>query len=144
MGAAMDSATFKTLWGIFMNDPYSIGAIILAFGGAVWWFRGYILNERIRTSEDRVKLAREQIENVQSQLTDLKAQVATQESTIADLRSSLSPPARLEQLARSNTEIQSALTSLVNSTSELGHTLTISGGRYRVMVEPISTIKRST
>jgi hypothetical protein len=135
-------------WSLFMMDPVdfltAISAIIAFSGGGAWWLRGYILNERVQTSEDRLKLAGEQYNNVQSQLTDLKAQVATQQSTIADLRSSLSPSARVEQLARSNTEIESALTSLVNSTSALGHTLTISGGTYRVMVEPISTIKRST
>ena len=45
-------------------------------------------------------------------------------------------------VARSNTEIQNALTSLATSTSTLGHTLTIGEGLYRVMVEPLT--KRST
>jgi hypothetical protein len=80
-----------------------------------------------------------------SQLNALKAQAATQEATIVELRNSLSPPARIEQLARSNTEIQNALTSLATSTSELGHTLVLSGDRFRVRVEPLNkTTKRST
>jgi hypothetical protein len=114
---------------------------VAAFGFA-WWLRGHIARGRVEALDGQLTLMRDQYDAVNRQLSEVTAKVAAQEGVISKLRSSLPPPARVEELARSNTEIQSALTSLVNSTSSLGHTLTIGEGLYRVMVEPLT--KRST
>lgn len=89
---------------------------------------------------ERLRLAGDQYNDVNSQLTDLRNRVASQDTMISELRNSLPPAVRIEHLARSNTDIQTALTSLASSTSDLGHTLTLAGGRYEVMVRPVTDI----
>lgn len=127
--------------GLFLAYPVLIVATFLiasaAFGFA-WWLRGHVAQGRIDALEGQLKLASDQQADVTAKVAELTAKVGTQEETIAGLRRSLSPPARLEELARSNTEIQSALTSLATSTSTLGHILTFDGGLYRVAVEPVT------
>ncbi len=135
----MSTPEWITALGLFMTQPVLLIATFLiavaAFGFA-WWLRGHIAQGRVEALDG------DQYDAVNRQLSEVTAKVAAQEGVISGLRSSLPPPARVEELARSNTEIQSALTSLANSTSSLGHTLTIGEGLYRVMVEPLT--KRST
>jgi len=141
----MSTPEWITALGLFMPQPVLLIATFLiavaAFGFA-WWLRGHIAQGRVEALDGQLRLMRDQYDAVNRQLSEVTAKVAAQEGVISGLRSSLPPPARVEELARSNTEIQSALTSLANSTSSLGHTLTIGEGLYRVMVEPLT--KRST
>lgn len=125
-----------------MSDPVTFilifAAAIVVVAGFAWWLRGYWAKEKMAGLEQRLQLARDQYAAVNSQLTDVKAQVADQEKVIAELKwAPPAPVARVQKLERSNTEIQSALTNLSTSTSSLGTTLTITGGQYRLLVEPM-------
>ena len=112
--------------------------IALAAFGFAWWLRGHIAQGRVEALEGQLRLAHDQYDAVNRQLSEVTTKVAAQEQVISGLRNTLSPPARVEELARSNTDIRAALTGLATSTSTLGHTLTIAGGLYRVMVEPVT------
>jgi hypothetical protein len=141
----MDTSHWLSALGLLLTYPVLIVVMFLvacASFGFAWWLCSNYSRGRIEGLEERLRLAREQFDTINSQLTDVRTRVTTQETEIANLRRALPPPARVEQLARSNSEIQDALTSLATSTSHLGHTLTLASGQYRVMVEPI--VKRST
>jgi len=120
----------------------AIFLIALAAFGLAWWLRSHIAQGRVETLEGQLRLAHDQYDAVNRQLSEVTTKVAAQEEVILGLRNSLPPPARVEELARNNTDIQAALTSLATATSSLGHTLTIAGAQYRFTVEPLT--KRST
>ena len=133
---------FNKAWALLMSEPGTVlttlAAVVVVVGGGAWWLRHFIGNERIKALEEQLRLAQGQYASVKEQLASVEAKAAVLEREIAEVRSSLSPPARVEQLARSNTEFQSALLNLATSTSSLGHTLTFGQGQYKVMVEPIT------
>jgi cell division protein FtsB len=141
----MSTPEWITALELFMTQPVLLIATFLvavaAFGFA-WWLRSQIAQGRVEALDGQLKLMRDQYDAVNRQLSEVTAKVAAQEQLISTLRSSLPPPARVEELARSNTEIQSALTNLATSTGTLGHTITIGEGLYHVMVEPLT--RRST
>ena len=137
----MSISDWITALGLFVTYPLlliaTFIAMVAAFGFA-WWLRGHIKHGQIDGLTEQLRLARSQYDDVNTKLSELKDQVTAQQKTIVALRSSLPPAAQVESLARSNNEIQTALTSLAHSTSHLGHTLTIGEGLYRVMFEPLT------
>jgi phage shock protein A len=115
-------------------------SVVAAFAifAAAWLLRGRWATDQVSALKERLTLAGEQLAAVQGQLADVTRRIETQDAQIAGIRSGFTPAARLEHLAQSNTEIRSALTSLASSTSHLGHTLTLAGAPYRLMVKPIA------
>jgi hypothetical protein len=141
----MSTPDWITALGLFMTYPVLlIATFVVAFAAFsfAWWLRGHIAQGRVEALDGQLKLMRDQYEAVNRQLSEVTTKVEAQERVISGLRNSLPPPARVEELARSNTDIQQALTSLATSTSNLGHTLTIGEALYRVKFEPLT--KRST
>jgi hypothetical protein len=146
----MDWEAWKTALGLYVSTPELIGAsvvIAVAIFSFAWWLRGHFTKGQTDALEQRLNLAREQHAAVSSQLSDVKVQVAGQDGVISELMkiAHLSPVASVAQLARGNAEIKNTLTSLTNSTANLGATLTFGGGRYQLLVGPFPEItNRST
>src|ERR1700756_502206 len=129
----MDWQAWKTALGLYVSTPELMGAsvvVAIAIFAFAWWLRGHFTQGQIKALGGQLQLARDQYDAVNRQLTEVRSQVATQENVISGLRNALPPPARVEELARSNTEIQQALISLAAYTGTLGHTLTLADGRY--------------
>lgn len=144
----------KLVWAApQITIPLIIGVVVATWGARACFasdrtahLRAQIdsLNARLQLKDDQIADAKADYAKVVGQMEQLQKRAAVQDAEIATLRSSLSPPARIDQLVRANTEFQGALIDLANSTSNLGHTLTITGGQYRLAVEPVSSIKPST
>jgi hypothetical protein len=144
----MDTSIWIKALALFLDYPVLFIVVGLAAVAAFvlgWRLCKAVHKGRVEALEERLRLATEQYNAVNLQLADVNKRVATQEATIAEMRQSLSPPARVEQLMRSNTEIREALISLATSTSTLGHTLTLSDGRFQISVRPYPSVTpRST
>jgi hypothetical protein len=103
------------------------------------------LENTIRAQQERLELAREQYADVQSKRAALEGRVSGQETEIAELRGSLSPPAQIEHMARSNNEIRQALLGLANSTTRLGHTLTAGEfATFNLADEAVASVQDTT
>lgn len=134
-GIVMDTPDWITALGLFLARPVLLIAIFIiasAGFGFAWWLRGRIAQGRsdelkgIDGLKDvRLKDVRDLYNDLNVKLSELKKQVEHQENVINSSPLELTTAVRVEELARSNTEIQNTLTSLMNATSHLGHTLTI-------------------
>jgi hypothetical protein len=126
--------------------------LLLIAGFIGWRIKGAVDGGEIRgaragadAADQRVRLAHDQYEGVIAQIGALNAKVEQQDKIISELKNMPAPAARVQELAAGNNEIKSALTTLASSTTELGTTLTIVGGKYRLMLEPMLELtKRST
>jgi hypothetical protein len=132
----MDTSDWIAALGLFLARPVLLITTFIiasaAFGFA-WWLRGHIahgLIDELKSHIDglkdvRLKDVRDQYNDLNAKLSELKKQVQHQENVIDSSPLELTTAVRVEELARSNTEIQNTLTSLIDATSHLGHTLTI-------------------
>ena len=131
---------------LFLQYPPLLIATFLIACAAftfAWWLRGHWaattiegLEATIRgrdayleVVEQRLELGREQYNAVRTRLGDVEMRADRQAKEITELRSSSLTAYYVDALARENTGLQSALTSLIQSTSTLGRTLTVSAGR---------------
>jgi hypothetical protein len=66
---------------------FALGIVAVAI--FVWWFRGYLVKERIATNEQRLALAREEQEAVTKQIEVLKPQLEEARSQLAKATAAL-------------------------------------------------------
>jgi hypothetical protein len=66
-----------------MTDPIPFGAAILILCGFVWWYRGFLLKERMAVKDERLEKANEEAERFAAKLAQAES--------------------RMEQLIRANT-----------------------------------------
>jgi hypothetical protein len=133
-------------WSFVMSAPWVIIPLLLiaAFIGSK--IKSAIDAGEVRALKARVDLAHDQYEDVVKRVDNLNGKIAQQDRLIAEYKNLPMPPARVQELITSNNEIKGALSSVTNSTADLGVTLTIVGGRYELSFDPrnLSSIERST
>jgi hypothetical protein len=80
-------------WELFTSDPpdflVMFALVIVAVAIFVWWFRGYLVKERIATNEQRLALAREKQEAVTKQIEVLKPQLEEARSQLGKATAAL-------------------------------------------------------
>jgi hypothetical protein len=79
----MDIQSWKAAWTVFMGDPIPFSAAVLILCGFVWWFRGFLLKERMAVKDERLEKAKEEAERFAAKLVQAET--------------------RMEQLIRMNT-----------------------------------------
>jgi hypothetical protein len=130
-------------WAFVASAPSVIVPLVLVAAFIGWRAKGAVDDGEIRgyraskeAAEAQLRLAHDQHEPVKDYVAYLEAKVLRQDAMIAALNTSEPPAARphVEELARSNTEIKTALTTLALSTANLSTTLTIVGPKGRTGV----------
>jgi hypothetical protein len=119
---------------VVMMAPWLIIPLLCIAGLIGWTIKSAIDGGEIKALRERRELAHDKYEMVAARVIELEAKVAQQDVEIAELRRTLPPSARVNQLATSNTEIKNLLTALASATTDLGVTLTIVGPRGRTSV----------
>jgi chromosome segregation ATPase len=127
-------------WGLFASDPADFlvmfAIVILAVAWFVWWFRGYLVKERIETNEQRLALAREeqaavtkQIEVLKPQLEEARSQLSKATTALVEIKSkpaALSNAiAQLKKAEGNSTLASTTVGTLLEANNALGATLTI-------------------
>jgi len=129
-------------WELFTSDPpdflVMFALVIVAVAIFVWWFRGYLVKERIATNEQRLALAREEQEAVTKQIEVLRPQLEEARSQLTKATTALveikSKPAALSNAiaqlkeAQSNSTLASTTVGTLSEANDaLGATLTVTG-----------------
>jgi len=144
----MNTPSWISALGLFMTYPVLIVASFLiacaAFGFA-WFLRGHWAKDRIAVLEERLRLAQDNHASIKQDVERLQTQVGEQTNIISVLRSTVIGAPQLDRLDASNTAAQLILSNLSHSTTDLGVTVTIVGGKYDTAASiPFSAFKKST
>jgi hypothetical protein len=64
----MDPESWKQQWSAFWSAPVIIGPLLLIVASAVWWFRGWMSQERLAVLKEQIAAVKEQVTAVEQQL----------------------------------------------------------------------------
>jgi hypothetical protein len=132
----MDTKNWISALELYFQYPVLLIATFLvacAVFTFAWWLRGHwatgsieALKEHLATLKERLEFADQRLADVKEQLAEAQAKLNAQERQITEVRQTpwfaqLPPDTRLtvERLARSNTEVQTVLSSVSGSTDLL-------------------------
>ena len=145
MDNLLTSQFWHDQWAFVMNAPWIIFPLLLTAGFVGWRWKASNDDGEIRgcrAERDAVKaqllLAHDKQGAFGEEINQLRVQIAKQTQTISELRTIEAARYQFDALSSNSALVSNTITNLSTANSELGATLTITGGRYRLMVEPNS------
>ncbi len=139
------AAFWKAQWAVVASAPWLIVPLLLVAGFIGWRWKASNDDGEIRgcraerdAARGQLQLAHDKHGVLDEEIARLKAQVSEQNKMISELRTEEPARYQFETLSSNSALIANTLSNLTTSSAALGTTLTISGGRFKVVVEGLS------